>query len=1055
MELSGVTESSRSENLMGAAQGGQIVVKPRVGYYASRGAPCAPVDGKVDPAMSDVIRPLPKGFRLLEKSTSVSYTLGDNPNPAAGANTEVGVSHSRKSALRLGSTVLLERERELAGLAVAIAEAKQGTGQLAVVQGPAGIGKTALLTAARMEAERAGMRALTARGSELEREFAYGVVRQLFESVLASATETERADLLAGAAAQATTLFGCAEPTAAQQLDGDTSFAKLHGLFWLTANLCTQGPLLVIVDDLHWCDTPSLRFFVHLLPRLDGLPLLVLLALRPFEPAADQHLLAQIVTDPLVTLVRPAPLSQPGSARLVRALLDEQAEDAFCMACHAATGGNPLLLRELASMAIFEGVTPTAAGIGRLAELASRAIGQRVALRLARLGSVAAALAGAVAILGEEAEPSQAAALAGIDPGKALEVARELAAIEILRVRSSHAAPGVSEGMLGFVHPLVRAAVYDGMSERERIDGHARAVQLLTEAGAPSEQVAAHLLPLPPAGNEQVTVLLRQAADEAFSRGSPEIALAYLERCLKEPVPAEQRVEVLTQLGSTAQLVDMTKAVEYLTVALSLVNNSERRAMITEMLGRALQRLGRHDEAVQMYSRAADALGEAHPDLRWRLEAGLLTVALTAPALRPLAEARINRLPPTDTTVGGKMLDCVRALHETFAGVPAQIAVTHARRGLSDDTLLKHPSGNDAFISACIVLVAADHDDAMPLLDALVAEAHLRGSVFAFGILKCYRALAWLWRGFLSEAEIDVREALQAITASRLDLARPLATAFLADSLMEQGRLEEAESALKWVDVPLSAPSTGAWYRILDSRARLLMLQGRTQESLETMLACGQCYEVHGRSNPALVAWRSGAAHALLLLDRRDEARPLAAEELSLVRQWGAPRALGHALRIAGLIEGGEKGLELLREAVAVLESSPARLEYAKSLVELGAALRRLGRREESRRHLRGGVEQAEICGATSLAKRGLTELRATGARPRRTLLSGASTLTPSERQVVELAATGRSNQEIAQALYVTTKTVEAHLTRAYRKLGITSRASLAEALTTSTSSDG
>jgi DNA-binding NarL/FixJ family response regulator len=167
------------------------------------------------------------------------------------------------------------------------------------------------------------------------------------------------------------------------------------------------------------------------------------------------------------------------------------------------------------------------------------------------------------------------------------------------------------------------------------------------------------------------------------------------------------------------------------------------------------------------------------------------------------------------------------------------------------------------------------------------------------------------------------------------------------------------------------------------------------------------------------------------------------AEELELARTWGAPRALGAALRAAGLVEGGEQGLALLEEAVEVLTSSPAKLEHAKARTELGAALRRANRRSEAREQLRRAVELATICGATPLAARAETELRATGARSRRIALSGLESLTPSERRVAQMAAEGPTNREIAQALFVTPKTVELHLSSVYRKLGISSRSQL------------
>lgn len=260
---------------------------------------------------------------------------------------------------------------------------------------------------------------------------------------------------------------------------------------------------------------------------------------------------------------------------------------------------------------------------------------------------------------------------------------------------------------------------------------------------------------------------------------------------------------------------------------------------------------------------------------------------------------------------------------------------------------------------------------------------------------------------------------------------------------MEQGNLDEAEAVLTAASRP-ALPQAGYWAWLLGSRARLLTLQGRIQEGLQTWLACGRRFTAHGGQNPAVLAWRSGAALALHRLGRGDEAQELASQEVVLARRWGAPTALGRALRVAGLIRGGQDGLADLLESTTVLASSPARLEYAKTLVDLGAALRRAGRRNESRQQLRLGVELAHICGATPLVERGWTELRVSGARRRHLAPSGLDALTPSERRVAELAAAGHTNRDIAQTLFITTNTVEVHLTRIYRKLGSTGRADLA-----------
>ena len=205
-----------------------------------------------------------------------------------------------------------------------------------------------------------------------------------------------------------------------------------------------------------------------------------------------------------------------------------------------------------------------------------------------------------------------------------------------------------------------------------------------------------------------------------------------------------------------------------------------------------------------------------------------------------------------------------------------------------------------------------------------------------------------------------------------------------------------------------------------------------------------------GIVNPAAIAWRSAAALSQAALGATAAARELAAEEVALARRWGASREIGMALRAAGLVEGGEAGIAVLNEAVSVLRQSPARLELARALGDLGAARRRTGARGAARDLLRESLDLAHELGGHAVAERAREELLAAGGRPRRDASHGRDALTPSELRVAELAAAGRTNRQIAQALFVTQRTVENHLTSAYAKLGITARPELATALSAS-----
>ena len=191
---------------------------------------------------------------------------------------------------------LLERDAALARIDQRLRDAIAGAGSLLLLEGPAGIGKTRLVAAAARHGRELGLTTLSARGSELERDFAYGLVRQLFEAPLVAASPPERAELLAGAAGHAATLFGVA---ARDDIAGallDPSFAILHGLYWLCANLARRCPLLLCLDDVHWADQASLRFLHYLGQRLEELPVAVVAAARPVSPADGSPLLAAIVT---------------------------------------------------------------------------------------------------------------------------------------------------------------------------------------------------------------------------------------------------------------------------------------------------------------------------------------------------------------------------------------------------------------------------------------------------------------------------------------------------------------------------------------------------------------------------------------------------------------------------------------------------------------------------------------------------------------------------------------------------------------------------------------
>jgi len=924
---------------------------------------------------------------------------------------------------------LLEREAELELLERLSMEAAAGRGSFVLVEGPAGIGKTRLLDELKRRAADHGASVLRARGGELERGFAFGVVRQLYEPPLARATGEERTALLAGAAVLVAPLLAPGEVDEPPREAAEASFSLLHGLFWLTANLAEREPVVLVVDDLHWSDPASLRFLSYLTHRLEGLPILLAAAARHGEPGADAALLGELAGDPAATIVRPAPLSLAGVRELLPAggLGDADPEFELAEQQRVAAAGE-------------QGLGTDADAAQRVRDLGSPSLARFVLRRLRRLGAGAEALGRAVAVLGNEAELEVAAALAGLELEDAVAAADALARVEILRLR----------GRLAFAHPVLRAAVYDDLTEPARELAHQRAAELLTQRGATSQGVAAHLLHVPGRGRAEVVATLRAAARRAGSEGAADVARAYLARAAAEPPAGRELPEVLFELGAAELSSGVPGAIEHLEEAQRLLRGGPRAVDAALACAYALYSGGRPYDAADLLRRAIDDVDPEDAALAQQAEAQVIAWARFDARLYPMARARLDRIGPAASgeSFGGRFLLALEASELARAGEEPERARERAERALAGALLGREENWQPYLLALATLITLDDLDAAVSRCDDWLELARRRGSPFAYSHASSFRALAMLRRGDLLEAEADARAALDVLPPAG---ARKYAftLAHLTEVFIERGELAEAARMLELADVPGEEAPTWQMARWLAARARLRVAAGESERGLSELLAVGERLLALGVHNPSHAAWRSEAALLLRARGDRRQALRLVREELGIARRWRAPRPLGAALRAAGLVEEGEAGLELLRESVEVLAPSPARLDRAKSLTELGAALRRGGRRAEARELLREGFELARHCEATPLAERAHAELLATGARPRRLVRTGLDALTPSERRVAQMAAEGRINREIAQALFVTPKTVEMHLSHAYRKLGLQSRSQLAGALTT------
>lgn len=922
---------------------------------------------------------------------------------------------------------LLEREREITTVDELVRKVLAGEAGLALVEGPAGIGKTRLLIEVRERAAEAGFQLLVARGGELEREFAFGVVRQLYEPALVDIER--RGPLLAGAAAPARAVFELTDE--GDEGAGDPSFALLHGLYWLTVNLSAEGPLLLMVDDLQWCDRASLRFLAYLVRRLEGLPVLGALSMRSAEPGMESAAVGEIASYPLTVSIHPHPLTPAAAADLVRKRLRQDPDERFTAACHHATGGNPLLLNELLRALDAEGARPDAAHMELVSDLGPRAASRAVLTRLARLPEEARKVARSAAVLGDGADLSVAAALAGLGEGEARSGAAALVRAEILDAEQS----------LSYVHPLVGATVYREMSPPELELQHRRAATVLAAAGAPDERVAAHLLEVASHGEPQVVDTLRRAASVSLTKGAAESAVAYLTRALEEPPPPEQRADVLLELGRAEALTNGSAAVEHLSEAYELHDDPLTRGLAAQTLASALLIIERTADAAAVASRAAAELPAGLDNLRSALEAfELMAVAYGAGDPETLRRLEPHRRRPVGDGIGAKMLAAVAARDWAYSGGTCHECAELALEALSGTELIEGDNGFSA-IMAIATLARADRAEALDACELSRAEAHRRGSLLAASSVSWARAFTMYRRGELTEADEASRAAIEELTlwagGPTLELTDDLA--LLASVQRERGHLADSRRTLERAGDPGDCSDRARVW--LNSLLELLLAEGRFEEALAAAADFARRFTY--LRNPIDTPWRQHKALALDALGRREEALPLARADLELARRWGAPAAVARSLRVLGTLEGPD-GLEHLREAVDAVAGSPARLEHAKALAALGTGLRHARRLREAREPLRRALELADVCGAEGLNDQVRAELYAAGGRPRATALKGVEALTASERRVADLAARGETNREIAQSLFVTPKTVEVHLSNAYRKLGIRSRNELA-----------
>ncbi|MEU8782739.1 AAA family ATPase [Streptomyces sp. NPDC048637] len=921
--------------------------------------------------------------------------------------------------------MLLDREAELVLTANAL---RSRRGALVLVTGPLGVGKSALLDGIGELGAAQGSQHLRVSAAPMERDFSFGVARQLLEPVLRHASPEERARWEPGAVRRARRAFDAGRPDGAEP-------EALDGLTALIENMARDQPVLMLVDELQWADSATLRWLRHLGERLSDLPVVLVCAVREGDTLTG-HPAVQGVIGHATHVLRPGNLPLHDSREMIWRFYGEAVDAEFARACHRATGGNPLLLSCLLEDAAPRSLQPTAGHAETVAALRPAALEHRLLQRLDAQSEQVRRTARAVAVVGDDTNPELLGRLADLDTAGRDHALRHLTDL------------GLTTGMQypRFVHSLVRESVVEGIPLTERTAMHELAAELLHRAGRPPEQVARHLMALTAPTFPWATGVLRSAAFTAQRRGAPEVAARYLRRALLDSLPDSDRAELLVDLATSERSFAPYASVRHITQAALLCDGPRQRAQAVVRLAPSCYSstlLPVHE----LLRETADALGPAHllqgPDreLALRLEARIRQAALPDPQQLADSTARLAALGPeprTGTVAERELLAPLLGAATFSNALPAHEVAQQANRVLAHEPALpSHVHTTLPLVVAC--LVAADSVETLrSWLDAAQQNAVGRQSRVEEAMIGSEQALVSLARGRLTQAKGEALAAFE-LAGAKHEEVFSLSSMTLASCAILTGddQLTDRLLAVKY----RAEEDPYVWSGLSMLKGQSAARKGDLEAALDYFLGAGRRLEQCGWLNPALLPWASAAAFLHLYLGERKPAVELSALEVERARAWGAPGPLGRALRVHSHMLEGPDSTEVLLEAVEVLWHSANRFERCQALLDLG---RRVGPADaRGRAALRDAREEAAACDVPWLARRVEESLAGAPPDPEAT----RAQLTPAERKVAELAVSGLTNQLIAGQLNITCRAVEKHLTSCYRKTSIPGRAHLAAAL--------
>ncbi|MEV2234718.1 AAA family ATPase [Streptomyces phaeochromogenes] len=966
------------------------------------------------------------------------------------------------------SVALRERREELELVAAEAERARAGAGRLVLLRGATGTGRTALLEAAAEQAEAAGMRVLRARCSPDHTSVPFGAVFQLL-------AHGPGFDSAAGE-----------EPDP----PGTPPHRGRPARLWrLLRSYAADVPLLVAVDDVHLADESSRRWLVEAVRRIDRLPVLMVVTERSqydIDPPADG--LVHALSPALVRTRTLAPLSADSAAELVRSALGRPVPAEWVDDCVRAGAGSPLLLRALLDDVGGTATEDAPAALpDNCAALYPGSYAAAVSWWLDSAGPTTTEIARALAALdddeeedGEEAEDSVSgwgghgdadagllARMAGADPARVPGWLTAMTGLGLLR-------PGPG-GRPRYAHPLLRDAVLSSWSGALRQAAHHRAAEAMLRRGDRAEAVAGQLLRSAPVGEAWATGVLLDAADLAVRDDRSDDALAFLRRALDEPMPDARRSVVLTELGSLEYAtVRSTAGIPRLAEAMRLPGLPRDRVRAAVALGTALARRGEARTAIDVLRGLENEHLTGHPDLVRTVQTASALLSDHDPGTRREVYRWLRETAERSPRLVGTAGQALLVRYEATAGLTSAASAMRRIRALLARPADPLAEGFLLGTAAAVAQWADQLDEAERLVrrglagqrPSLLHPMHLA--------LQNVRVDIAAARGAYAELLAD--PGVLSPLGGRPDPANAQAHALIA--LVETGRTEEAAALADGFDLQNPYDS---WElnRFLYARGVLRAATGDPAGALGDFLECGRHQSARDVVSPVVTPWRTASAECHLALGRPRQALTLAEEELRLATVWNTPRVLGRALRVLGTATGGRRGLELTDRAVRLLRQGsdgaprgtaeaasdgdgtvapggePVDTELIPALIAQGRRLTAAGERTRAREALREAAERAERLGAVRMRAAAEAALREGGARRAATARTGSGSLTASERRIAELAAQSRTNMEIAELLHLARRTVETHLTSAYRKLGIRRRAELGAALTDAGSRSG